>query len=124
MSVFAAVVYLILQYVAGVILYLPYEGVAFWAAIAQLLPLYVYRCASSRSETKSTGTCRFIVYPLMKRITYWPQAWLGIAMNFGVVVSWVAVTNKVDLQLLTLLMVGSWGWTMHYGSLSSSPSTG
>jgi len=60
----------------------------------------------------------------MKRITYWPQAWLGIAMNFGVVVSWVAVTNKVDLQLLTLLMVGSWGWTMHYGSLSSSPSTG
>ena len=51
----------------------------------------------------------------MKRITYWPQAWLGIAMNFGLVVAWVAVTNKFDIQLLTLLMVGSWGWTMHYG---------
>ena len=51
----------------------------------------------------------------MKRITYWPQAWLGIAMNFGLVVAWVAITNKVDFQLLTLLMVGSWGWTMHYG---------
>ena len=59
----------------------------------------------------------------MKRITYWPQAWLGIAMNFGLVVSWVAITNKVDVQLLTLLMVGSWGWTMHYGlfPLRSSP---
>jgi 4-hydroxybenzoate polyprenyltransferase len=40
-SVFAAVVYLIVQYIAGVILYLPYQGVAFWTAIAQLLPLYV-----------------------------------------------------------------------------------
>ena len=53
----------------------------------------------------------------MKRITYWPQAWLGIAMNFGLVVAWVAVTNEVDVQLLTL-MVGSWGWTMHYGQFS------
>jgi 4-hydroxybenzoate polyprenyltransferase len=51
----------------------------------------------------------------MKRITYWPQAWLGIAMNFGLIVSWVAVTNEVNVQLLTLLMVGTWGWTMHYG---------
>ena len=41
-SVFAAVVYLIVQYIAGVLLYLPYQEVAFWAAIAQLLPLYVY----------------------------------------------------------------------------------
>jgi len=97
-SVFAAVVYLILQYAVGVLLYLPYKGVAFWAAIAQLLPL-------------------FIAYPLMKRITYWPQAWLGIAMNFGLVVAWVAVTNEVNLQLLTLLMVGTWGWTMHYDTI-------
>lgn len=38
-SVFAAVVYLILQYVVGILIYLPYNGVAFWVAIAQLLPL-------------------------------------------------------------------------------------
>jgi hypothetical protein len=55
----------------------------------------------------------------MKRITYWPQAWLGIAMNFGLVVSWVAITNEFNIQLLTLLMVGSWGWTMHYGLFSN-----
>lgn len=97
-SVFAAVIYLIFQYLAGVLLYMPYKGVAFWAAFTQLLPL-------------------FIIYPLMKRITYWPQAWLGIAMNFGLVISWVAVTEKVDVQLLTLLMVGSWGWTMHYDTI-------
>jgi 4-hydroxybenzoate polyprenyltransferase len=38
-SVFAAVVYLILQYVVGILIYLPYNSVAFWVAIAQLLPL-------------------------------------------------------------------------------------
>ena len=57
----------------------------------------------------------FLVYPLMKRITYWPQAWLGICMNFGLVVAWAAVTGSLDIQLLGVLMVGTWGWTMHYG---------
>jgi 4-hydroxybenzoate polyprenyltransferase len=51
----------------------------------------------------------------MKRVTYWPQAWLGIAMNFGLVVPWVAITNELNVQLLTVLLVGLWGWTMHYG---------
>ncbi|KAI0062575.1 4-hydroxybenzoate polyprenyl transferase [Artomyces pyxidatus] len=97
-SVFAAVVYLIAQYIAGIILYSGYTGIAFYAAIAQLLPL-------------------FIIYPLMKRITYWPQAWLGIAMNFGLVVAWVAITGVFDVQLLSLLMVGTWGWTMHYDTI-------
>ncbi|KAI0318667.1 4-hydroxybenzoate polyprenyl transferase [Amylostereum chailletii] len=97
-SVFAASVYLIAQYIVGLILYLPYEGVAFYAAVAQLLPL-------------------FIIYPLMKRITYWPQAWLGIAMNFGIVVAWVAITGNLNVELLAPLMVGTWGWTMHYDTI-------
>jgi hypothetical protein len=52
----------------------------------------------------------------MKRVTYWPQAWLGIAMNFGIVIAWVAITNEVNMKLHTALMVGTWGWTMHYGN--------
>jgi len=54
----------------------------------------------------------------MKRITYWPQAWLGIAMNFGIVIAWVAITNEVNMKLHTALMVGTWGWTMHYDNRS------
>ena len=42
MSVFAAIVYLIPQYLAGVLLFLPYKRIAFWSAIAQLFPLYEY----------------------------------------------------------------------------------
>ncbi|ETW79987.1 prenyltransferase [Heterobasidion irregulare TC 32-1] len=97
-SVFAAVVYLILQYIAGLVVYVSYNEIALYAAVLQLLPL-------------------FLVYPLMKRITYWPQAWLGICMNFGLVVAWAAVTGSLDAQLLGVLMVGTWGWTMHYDTI-------
>lgn len=58
----------------------------------------------------------------MKRITYWPQAWLSVAANFGAVVAWVAVTNEFDLQLLAL-MTGAWAWTMHLGMFTSSRSS-
>lgn len=51
----------------------------------------------------------------MKRITYFPQAWLGIAMNFSLVVGWASVTGSLDYELLLVLLVGAWGWTMHYG---------
>lgn len=57
----------------------------------------------------------FLIYPLMKRITYFPQAWLGIAMNFSLVVGWASVTGSLDYELLLVLLVGAWGWTMHYG---------
>ena len=58
----------------------------------------------------------------MKRITYWPQAWLSIAANFGGVVAWVAITNEWDPQLFAL-MIGAWAWTMHLGWFNSSPSS-
>ena len=37
-----------------------------------------------------------IVYPFMKRITYWPQAFLGITFNWGVLVGYAAVVGTVD----------------------------
>jgi 4-hydroxybenzoate polyprenyltransferase len=71
---------------------------------------------------KEFGACSSMIYPFMKRITYWPQAWLSIAANFGGVVAWVVVTNEFDLQLLAL-MTGAWAWTMHLGWFTSSPSS-
>ncbi|KAJ6602655.1 UbiA prenyltransferase family, partial [Mycena vulgaris] len=43
----------------------------------------VYLCFSRQS--------RIMAYPWMKRITNWPQAWLGIAMNLGAVIAWTSV---------------------------------
>ena len=39
-------------------------------------------------------------YPLMKRITYWPQLFLGITFNYGLVLAWISVSNEISLTPL------------------------
>jgi 4-hydroxybenzoate polyprenyltransferase len=48
----------------------------------------------------------------MKRITYWPQAWLGFAMNFGFITSWVSVIGSLDMFLLSVAMTGCWWYVL------------
>ena len=55
-------------------------------------------------------------YPFMKRITWWPQAWLGIVFSWGALVGWPAVTG--DLSWTTfLLWFGSIAWVVGYDTL-------
>jgi len=53
----------------------------------------------------------------LKRVTYWPQAWLGFAMNFGVVVAWSATTGSLDYPILGYMLAGTWCWTMLYDTI-------
>jgi len=55
-------------------------------------------------------------YPLMKRITYWPQAWLGIAMNMVSLVAWAAVKEAFSPVPL-MLLCSCWIWTMYYDTI-------
>ena len=41
-------------------------------------------------------------YPLMKRYTYWPQLFLGITFNYGLVLGWVCIKNQIDIVLLVI----------------------
>ncbi|KAI0267872.1 4-hydroxybenzoate polyprenyl transferase [Gloeopeniophorella convolvens] len=56
------------------------------------------------------------IYPLMKRITYWPQAWLGVAMNMISLVAWSAVYPKLPLAA-GVLFAGCWCWTLYYDTI-------
>jgi 4-hydroxybenzoate polyprenyltransferase len=58
-------------------------------------------------DTDSSST-RFAIYPLLKRITYWPQAWLGFAMNFGFITAWVSATGFIDVPLFAIAIAGCW----------------
>ena len=42
----------------------------------------------------------FIFYPLMKRITYWPQLFLGIVFNWGVILSYLVFNNQINLEII------------------------
>ena len=55
-------------------------------------------------------------YPFMKRITWWPQAWLGLVFSWGALVGWPAVTGQFGLPAL-LLWAGSIFWVIGYDTL-------
>ena len=55
-------------------------------------------------------------YPLMKRVTYWPQFFLGLNFNWGAVMGWAAVTGSVALPAL-LLYAGGIAWTLGYDTI-------
>jgi 4-hydroxybenzoate polyprenyltransferase len=55
-------------------------------------------------------------YPFMKRITYWPQLFLGLNFNWGAVVAWAAVTGRVGWPAVLLYLAGV-AWTLHYDTI-------
>jgi 4-hydroxybenzoate polyprenyltransferase len=55
-------------------------------------------------------------YPFMKRITWWPQAWLGLVFSWGALVGWPAVTGEFATPALWLWL-GSIFWVIGYDTL-------
>jgi len=56
------------------------------------------------------------VYPFMKRLTWWPQAWLGLVFSWGALVGWPAVTGSLGWSPF-LLWFGSIAWVIGYDTL-------
>jgi 4-hydroxybenzoate polyprenyltransferase len=54
-------------------------------------------------------------YPFMKRITWWPQAWLGLTFNWGALVGYVAVADPTPA--MALLYAGGIAWTLGYDTI-------
>ncbi|KAG6817197.1 Para-hydroxybenzoate--polyprenyltransferase, mitochondrial precursor (PHB:polyprenyltransferase) [Tephrocybe sp. NHM501043] len=57
------------------------------------------------------------IYPFMKRITYWPQAVLGLAFNWGALLGWSAVAGSVNWGVCLPLYAGGVCWTLVYDSI-------
>ena len=55
-------------------------------------------------------------YPLMKRITHWPQAWLGLTFNWGALLGWAAATGRIDGAALAIYGAGIF-WTLGYDTV-------
>lgn len=59
-----------------------------------------------------------MLYPFMKRITYWPQAFLGLTINWGALMGWAAVRDSVGIPAI-LLYIGAFFWTLGYDTIYS-----
>jgi len=55
-------------------------------------------------------------YPLMKRYTYWPQLFLGITFNYGLILGWVCITNQIELVVI-MLYIGAIFWTLGFDTI-------
>ena len=55
-------------------------------------------------------------YPIMKRFTYWPQLFLGITFNYGLILGWTAVNNQISL-IPILFYSGAIFWTLGYDTI-------
>ena len=56
------------------------------------------------------------IYPFMKRITYWPQIFLGLAFSWGALMGWAAARGRLELPAF-LLYAGSIAWVVHYDTI-------
>ncbi len=96
LSVFAAWIFLIVQCGVGLAVLLTLNPVAIAVGVAALLPV--------------------AVYPFMKRITYWPQLFLGVAFNWGALLGWAAVTGGLAMPAIWLYLGGIF-WTLGYDTI-------
>ena len=55
-------------------------------------------------------------YPLMKRFTYWPQFFLGITFNYGIILGWVSINDGLNL-VPVILYIGAIFWTLGYDTI-------
>jgi 4-hydroxybenzoate polyprenyltransferase len=96
LSARAAWVWLVMLALIGLIVLMQLDHTAQIVALASLAPV--------------------AAYPFMKRITWWPQAWLGLVFSWGALVGWVAVTGKADGTML-FLYAGSICWVIGYDTI-------
>jgi len=55
-------------------------------------------------------------YPFMKRITYWPQLFLGLTFNWGIIMGWTSITNEISYEPLFLYLSAIF-WTLGYDTI-------
>ena len=66
--------------------------------------------------TGLVSLCVVVVYPFMKRITYWPQIVLGLAFSWGALMGWPAAFGRLDWPAL-VLYAGSISWVIGYDTI-------
>jgi 4-hydroxybenzoate polyprenyltransferase len=55
-------------------------------------------------------------YPLMKRFTYWPQLFLGITFNYGLILGWTSVESQINI-VPVVFYLGAIFWTLGYDTI-------
>ncbi|XP_035386126.1 4-hydroxybenzoate polyprenyltransferase, mitochondrial isoform X2 [Electrophorus electricus] len=83
-----------------------------------ILALGILLCLNYYSIALGAASLSLVVtYPLMKRITYWPQLVLGLTFNWGALLGWSAVTGSCDWTVCLPLYFSGVMWTLIYDTI-------
>jgi len=87
-----------------------------WLVVLALCALPVLLALRPLAAGVALGSLALVAaYPFMKRITWWPQAWLGCTFNWGVLVGWTAVA--APSAAMVLLYAAGVAWTLGYDTI-------
>ncbi|KAF0111549.1 MAG: 4-hydroxybenzoate octaprenyltransferase [Hyphomonadaceae bacterium] len=90
---------------------------AIWLGVQLLVGLGVLLALPQMAQLVALCAIPLVIaYPFMKRITWWPQAWLGITFNWGVLVGYTAVTGTISLAAV-VFWLGAVFWTLGYDTI-------
>ena len=101
-TVTQAAIFLVIQALVGLAVLLQFNRFAIMTGIASLVIV--------------------AVYPFMKRITYWPQATLGLAFSWGALMGFAVILGRIDATAL-ILYAGSIAWVIAYDTIYAHQDT-
>ena len=91
-----ALIFLILQMLIGLLILLQFNTFTIWLGVASLITV--------------------AIYPFMKRVTWWPQLFLGFAFSWGALMGWAAIFGQLDWPPI-ILYLGSILWVIGYDTI-------
>ena len=91
-----ALIFLFIQLVIGFLILIQFNKLTILIGVFSIIPI--------------------TIYPLMKRITWWPQLFLGITFNWGALLGWTAMTNNISIYSI-VLYIGCVFWTIGYDTI-------
>ncbi|XP_024986959.1 4-hydroxybenzoate polyprenyltransferase, mitochondrial isoform X1 [Cynara cardunculus var. scolymus] len=95
----------------------PFQGVGF-LGLQLLLGLGILLQLNNYSRILGASSLLLVFsYPLMKRITFWPQAYLGLTFNWGALLGWSAIRGSLDPAVVLPLYLSGVCWTLVYDTI-------
>ncbi|KAK3039499.1 hypothetical protein RJ639_028081, partial [Escallonia herrerae] len=95
----------------------PFKGICF-LGFQLLLGLGILLQLNNYSRILGASSLLLVFsYPLMKRLTFWPQAYLGLTFNWGALLGWAAVKGNLDPAVVLPLYLSGVFWTLVYDTI-------
>ncbi|XP_004492586.1 4-hydroxybenzoate polyprenyltransferase, mitochondrial [Cicer arietinum] len=95
----------------------PFQGLSF-LGFQLLLGLGILLQLNNYSRVLGASSLLLVFsYPLMKRFTFWPQAFLGLTFNWGALLGWAAVKGNLDPSIVLPLYASGVCWTLVYDTI-------